>query len=164
VSNHASYLDPILLAVQLRRPLCYMAKSELFENRYFSWLISSLNAYPVRQGAGDVGAIRETIRLLGEGHVLNIFPEGTRTEDGEIARMEKGIALLVRRARVPVVPVAILGSFEALPKGQKFLRPFPIRLKYGKPLHLENLKGEQIIQTIDSELRRLLGELRAAYP
>jgi 1-acyl-sn-glycerol-3-phosphate acyltransferase len=66
-SNHQSYLDPVLMGVKLPRPLSYMGKSELFENRFFSWLIRNLNAFPVRQGEGDVGAVKETIRRLQEG-------------------------------------------------------------------------------------------------
>src|SRR6476646_1280256 len=103
VSNHQSNLDPVLLAVRLDRPLNYIAKSELFENRFGGWLLRSvLNAFPVRQGAGDVGAVRETLRRLQEGHALNIYPEGGRTEDGRIAPLEKGVALIVDRAKVPV--------------------------------------------------------------
>src|SRR5580658_503146 len=83
-ANHQSYLDPVLVAVHLRRPVSYLAKSELFENRYLSWLIRALEAFPVRQGEGDISAVRETIRRLGEGYLLNLYPEGTRTLDGQI--------------------------------------------------------------------------------
>ena len=76
VSNHQSNLDPVLMAVRLSRPLNYIAKSELFEGRVGGWLLRRLfNAFPVRQGAGDVGAVKETIQRLQEGHVLNIYPE-----------------------------------------------------------------------------------------
>src|SRR5438093_13386407 len=71
VSNHQSYLDPVLLAVRLGRPLNYIAKSELFENRFGGWFLRSvLNAFPVRQGHGDVSAVKETIRRLQAGHAL----------------------------------------------------------------------------------------------
>src|SRR5438067_10314676 len=94
VSNHQSYLDPVLLAVPLERPLNYIAKSELFENVWFGRFLRSLNAFPVRQGAGDVGAVRETIQRLKEGHLLNIYPEGSRTETGEIGPMLRGVGLI----------------------------------------------------------------------
>ena len=116
VANHQSNLDPILVAVHLSRPVCYLAKSELFVNPCFRWLIESLHAFPVRQGQGDIGAMKETIRKLHEGNIVNVYPEGTRTEDGQIGPLEKGVALVIRRADVPVVPVAIDGSFEALPR------------------------------------------------
>ena len=74
VSNHQSYLDPVLLAVRLRRPLSYMAKAQLFKNRAFAWLIRSLQAFPIRQGAGDVQAVKETIQRLHEGYAPEHLP------------------------------------------------------------------------------------------
>jgi 1-acyl-sn-glycerol-3-phosphate acyltransferase len=97
VSNHQGNLDPVLLAVALDRPLNYIAKSELFDNQWSGRFLRLLNAFPVRQGAGDVGAMRETLHRLRQGHVLNIYPEGARTEDGEIAVLQKGVAAIVRR-------------------------------------------------------------------
>jgi 1-acyl-sn-glycerol-3-phosphate acyltransferase len=160
VANHQSYLDPVLVAVQLRRPVSYMAKSELFTNRYFGWLIRTLHAYPVRQGEGDVGAVRETIRRLQEGYALNIYPEGSRTETGQIGRMEKGIALIIRRAGVPIVPVAIQGSFIAWPVWRWIFRAYPIRVLYGQPMDLTKLKSQEILQQIDVALHSLQAQLR----
>ena len=113
VSNHQSYLDPVLLAVKLHRPLSYMAKSELFENPFLAWLIRNLNAYPVRQGEGDVGAVKETIRRLQEGHALNLYPEGTRSPDGTLQPLLPGVGLIVRRAGVPVVPASGAGDVRS---------------------------------------------------
>jgi len=159
-SNHQSYLDPVLLGVQLPRPLSFFAKSELFENRYFGWLIRNLNAFPVRLGGGDVGAVKETIRRLQDGHALNLYPEGSRTETGEIGPMLPGIALVVRRAGVPVVPAVIDGSFQAWPKFKTFPRPYPCRVMYGPPMHLADLKAGEIVKRIDVTLRRMFDELR----
>jgi 1-acyl-sn-glycerol-3-phosphate acyltransferase len=161
VSNHQSYLDPILLGVPIKRPMSYLAKSELFENRYFGGLIRGLNAFPVRQGAGDVGAVKETIKRLEQGHLLNIFVEGTRTDDGQIGKVEPGAALVVRRAGVPVVPVVIDGSFEAWPRDKKLFHAHPIRVMYGPPLDVANLKAAAITQLIDRTLREMFAELRA---
>ncbi len=161
VSNHQSYLDPIALGAHLRRPMSFLARSTLFDHRFFGWLISNLNAFPVRQGEGDVGAVKETIRRLQEGHVLNIFPEGSRSEDGEIGPMQSGIALIVRRAGVPVVPAVIDGSFAAWPKGAKMPRRYPIRVRYGPAIDMSGMKGSEIVARIDSTLRRMFDELRA---
>jgi len=161
VSNHQGNLDPIILGVRMLRPLSYFAKSELFEvNALANWLLRSLGGIPVRLGSGDVGAVKETIRRLQDGHVLNIYPEGARSEDGEIGPMEKGVALVVRRARVPVVPAVIVGSFEAWPRHRQFPRPSPIRVRYGPPMHFDGLEADQIVATIDSTLRRMFEELR----
>jgi 1-acyl-sn-glycerol-3-phosphate acyltransferase len=161
VANHQSYLDPVLVAVRLRRPVSFLAKSELFENPYFSWFIRSLHAFPVRQGHGDVGAVRETIRRLDEGHILNVYPEGTRTSDGEIGPIQKGIALILRKTKVPVIPVAIDGSFQAWPNHQMLFRPGRIRVLYGKPIDFNDLKADSILATLDHTLRGLLAELRS---
>jgi len=161
LANHQSYLDPILVAVRLRRPVSFFAKSELFENPYFGWLIRSLHAFPVRLGAGDIGAVRELIQRLEEGHVMNVYPEGTRSDDGQIGEIQRGIALVLRKAHVPVIPVVIDGSFEAWPRDSKLFHAHPIRVLYGKPMHLEGLKGDEIVKTVGNTLRTLLAELRS---
>jgi 1-acyl-sn-glycerol-3-phosphate acyltransferase len=160
-ANHQSYLDPVLFGVMIPRPISFLAKSELFRNRRFGWLIRSLHAFPVRQGRGDKAAIEETIRRLREGHLLNLYPEGSRTEDGEIAPIQRGAALVVRRAGVPIVPAVVHGSFEAWPKGSRVPRPHLIRVLYGPPLIIEGLKSEEVVKLIDTTLRKMLADLRA---
>lgn len=161
ISNHQSYLDPVLLGAQLPRPLSYLAKSELFGNWAFAWLIRSLGAFPVKLGAGDVGAIKETIARLNEGHALNIYPEGSRTDTGELLPIEKGVTLVIRKVKVPIVPAVIVGSFDAWPKDRKLFRPFPIRVMYGPPLDLSGQDREQIIATIDRTFHEMFDELRS---
>jgi 1-acyl-sn-glycerol-3-phosphate acyltransferase len=160
VSNHQSYLDPILIGVHIFRPISYLAKSELFENPLFGWFIRGLNAFPVRQGAGDVGAVKETILRLQEGGALNIFPEGSRSEDGQLQPIERGASLVIRRAKVPVVPVVIQGSFRAWPRGKKIFRGSPVRLLYGPPIQLAHLRPDEISKTIDSTFRSMLLDLK----
>jgi 1-acyl-sn-glycerol-3-phosphate acyltransferase len=161
ISNHQSYLDPVLLAVGIDRPLSYMAKSQLFKHRTFAWLIRSLNAFPVEQGAGDVGAVKETISRLHDGHVLNIYPEGSRSEDGQMLPLEKGAGLVVRRAKVPVVPAVIDGSYRAWPKGKKMFRPAKIRVMFGPAMDLSGLGRDEIMQRMESTLHQMLADLRA---
>ncbi len=161
LANHQSVLDPVLLGVHVHRPFSFLAKSELFENRYFGWLIRNLNAFPVRQGRGDKGAIEETIRRLREGHVLNVFPEGSRSLDGEIGPILSGASLIVRRAEVPILPVVIDGSFRAWPKGKRWFRPTKVRVLYGQPVYVHHMKGAAITQYVDATLRRMFDELRA---
>ena len=160
-ANHQSYLDPPLIAVRLSRPVSFFAKSELFENPYFGRFIRQLHAFPVRQGEGDAGAVKEAIRRLKEGNVLNIYPEGSRTEDGQIGKIEPGIALVARRAGVPIVPVVIDGSFQAWPKWRKLFRPGPIAVMYGRPLEVADLKPGEIVKLLDETLRRMMVELKA---
>jgi 1-acyl-sn-glycerol-3-phosphate acyltransferase len=162
VSNHQSFLDPVLFAVKLPRPLSFFAKSELFENPYFGAFIRSLNAFPVRQGEGDIGAVKEVIRRLQEGHALNVYPEGSRTFNGEIDKMQPGVGLMIRRAQVPVVPAVIDGSFQAWPRGsgQKVFKPHPIRIVFGDPVRLHELKASHLIERIGNTLNTMLKDLR----
>jgi 1-acyl-sn-glycerol-3-phosphate acyltransferase len=165
VSNHQSYLDPIVLGARLRRPLSYIAKEELFEvTPAFTWMLRSLGAFPVHQGHADVHALKESIERLHEGYLLNIFPEGERTPDGKIGKIEKGIALIDRRAHVPVVPAVIVGAFEAWPINRRFPKPWPIRVQFGAPMDLADMKSPEILVTIDRTLRKMFDELRAGPP
>jgi 1-acyl-sn-glycerol-3-phosphate acyltransferase len=160
VCNHQTYLDPVIAGVHLRRPIGFIAKSELFEKPKFNWLIRSLNAFPVRRGEGDVGAMKEAIRRLKEGNILTMFPEGTRSKDGRIGLIQPGIALLIRKAQVPVVPVVLDGCLKAWPRGEKLFHPAPIRIMYRPPLDVANLKGAAIVELIGQTLNDMLLELR----
>lgn len=136
VSNHQSFLDPILVGLACHHRQFYaMARSTLFKRRVFAWLIRSLNAVPVRQGQADKAAMRQCLDMLQRGHALLIFPEGGRTFNGATQRFAPGTMLLIRRARAQVVPVAIEGAFAAWPR--KRARPQAvgrIGVQYGRPI------------------------------
>lgn len=159
-ANHQSYIDPPLVAAYLTRPVNFLAKSELFTNRYFGWFIRNLHAFPIRQGKGDRGAIMETVKRLEEGALLNIYPEGSRCEDGEIAELQPGIALVIRKAKVPVIPVVVEGSFDAWPRRRKLFRPHPMRVLYGPPMKLDELPAGEIVAVLEKTLRAMLEDLR----
>jgi len=135
VSNHQSYLDPVLATLALPREGNYMARDTLFRQRHFRRLIEYLNAFPVKRGAADVGAVKEMLRRLKGGQVVLAFPEATRTADGSIGPMRAGVILVARKARVPVVPTLILGAFEAWPRTAVLPRPHPVLVAYGEPLY-----------------------------
>ncbi len=135
VSNHQSFLDPILATLALPRECGYMARDTLFRRPAFRRLIEFLNAFPVKRGTADMGAIRETLRRLKRGKLVLTFPEATRTQDGSIGPMRAGVILLARKTRVPVVPTLILGAFESWPRTAKWPVPRPIRVAYGQPLY-----------------------------
>ena len=161
VSNHQSFLDPILVGVRIERPISYMARHGLFEiTPAFSWMIRKLGAFPVRQEGSAAGAVKMAIARLREGHAINMFPEGSRTSDGEIQKIEGGAALIIRGAKVPVVPVAIHGSFEAWPRGARMPHPHPIRVKYGPPADLSAMRPAEIVKWIDETLHFMLEDLR----
>jgi len=161
VSNHQSYLDPVLLGVRLPRTLSYMAKATLFKIAPFAWFIRSLGAFPVRQGEGDIRALKEAIERAQEGHALMIFPEGSRSDDENVLPIEPGIALVIRKAKVPVVPAVIDGSIDAWPRDHKLFRSRPIRVLYGKPMDLSGLSREEVVEKIGRVFREMLAELRS---
>jgi 1-acyl-sn-glycerol-3-phosphate acyltransferase len=160
VSNHQSFLDPVVIALRLYRPISYFARADLFDNPLFGWFIRSLNAFPVRRGEGDIGALREALRRLNEGHLLCFYPEGRRTRDGELSPIQKGIALVIRKAKVPVIPVVIEGAYQALPR-HGWVQAKPIRVLYGPPLDVQGRSADQIVQDIDDTFHSLQQRLRA---
>jgi 1-acyl-sn-glycerol-3-phosphate acyltransferase len=140
VSNHASFLDVFVLGIPLCRPLNYVARSTLFLPG-LDWFIRSLGGFPIqREGMGAAG-MKETLRRLRDGGIVTLFPEGTRTRDGRIGPLKHGIAVLVARAGVPVVPAGIAGTFEGWPRWRLLPVPHPIRVHYGAPIRPEEIRG-----------------------
>lgn len=132
--NHQSYTDPVLVSIGQKRMIYFMAKSELFRNKFFSALIRSLGAFPVqRGGTGDKGAINNAETLLAEGKVLGIFPEGTRSLDGELLKMRAGAVMLAFQSGVPIVPACITA------KGGKIKLFRKVKISYSDPVTCEQL-------------------------
>jgi 1-acyl-sn-glycerol-3-phosphate acyltransferase len=115
--NHVSHLDPPALSAASPRILYFMARHTLFDNRLFGWLIGSCNAFPVRRGEADMGAMKKAIRLLKSGKPLLIFPEGTRSETGDMNRAQPGMGYLSLMSGAPVLTAYVDGTQEAMPKG-----------------------------------------------
>lgn len=130
-ANHMSNFDPPFLGCFSPRPVHYMAKVELFENKIFAAVISALNAFPVKRGQADKNAIKHATVILKEGNALGIFPEGTRSKTGEVGKGEMGVALFASMTNAPVVPIAIIGTNEMFSKEKKFPN---LTLVFGKPM------------------------------
>ena len=124
-SNHASFLDPLLIGSFLPRPICSFARKTLWSSRVMVWVLNNLKCIPVdRDGEGDVGALKRVMATLKSGEAVQIFPEGTRTRDGQLQPARRGVGLLAGRLGVPVVPTRVFGTFETLNRRQIFPRPF----------------------------------------
>jgi 1-acyl-sn-glycerol-3-phosphate acyltransferase len=105
-------------------------------------LIRSVGGFPIqREGMGASG-LKETLRRLRNGGIVVLFPEGTRSIDGHLGDLKPGIAVLATRARVPIVPAAVAGTFEAWPRSRPFPWPHPIRVQYGAPILPEEIAGQ----------------------
>lgn len=147
LSNHQSNLDPVLIGLACDRRLNYLARETLFAFAPFRLLIESLDAIPIdREGLGLAG-LKETLRRLKRGELVLIFPEGTRTRDGEIAPLKPGFSALAQRSNVPLLPVGIEGSFAAWPRWQVIPLPATIHIRFGLPI-----LPEEAIQYSDREL------------
>jgi len=96
---------------------------------------------PVSRGTGDMRALKTTIKMLKEGKVVSMFPEGTRTENGELQEAKGGIGFIIEKSGCVVVPTYIAGSYESHPKGSKFIKPSKVTLTYGKPITQEEFQA-----------------------
>lgn len=131
-ANHQSFQDPLALASYLERKLHFMAKKELFDNKFLRKIMYALGAFPVARGQNDLGAIRTAFKFLSEEKALGIFPEGTRYSDGEMHEAKNGVAMIALRTGAKVIPAYIIGNY----------RPFKkMRIVIGKEVDLSDLGG-----------------------
>lgn len=136
MANHRSFADPMALAIKVKRyEIRFIGKRELAHGRLKSWLFSGLHMILVSRHATDMAAMRQCMQTLKEGHILGIFPEGTRHQPEMMQEVESGTAIIALRARVPLLPVYIDGK----------IRPFHItHIYYGKPMELDDLYAQGV--------------------
>lgn len=135
VSNHVSYLDPVSIGDASPRRVVFMAKAQLFGIKPLGFLLRGVDSFPVRRGESDRAAFKNTLAMLGEGRVVCIFPEGTRSPDGTLQEAEAGAGVFAIRTGCPVVPVYVDGSNEMLDRKGKLHRR-PITVSFGEPFHI----------------------------
>ncbi len=141
-SNHASFLDPPLIGSAVRRQVNYLARESLFRFPLFGAYLRALNSVPVdRDGQGAKGLKMILDRLLKGGAII-LFPEGTRTSDGNLQPARSGVGLTVIKSDAVVVPVRAFGTFEAWNRKQLIPRPRRVTLKFGKPMDFTKLRAE----------------------
>jgi len=158
VSNHQSYLDPVLCGITLKRHLWFLARESLFSNWFFGWLIGSVNTIPVNRDKPGLSSMRKVIDKLKEGKGICLFPEGTRSIDGRIAPFKPGFGLLCRRGNAAVVPVLVDGAFECWPRHKKLFSRGPILICYGQALTAEqvsNMSDDELAQSLTDTLRQM---------
>ena len=135
-ANHASHLDPFIIGPQLPRQVTFFARKTLWTPGLPAWWLNAVGVIPVdRDGGSDITAMKRVLHALKEQKIIIMFPEGTRSRDGQMHAPKPGVGLFACRARVPVVPARIFGSFDALGKGGKLPRfGTPVTVFYGAPL------------------------------
>lgn len=169
IANHQSFLDSTCVGCGLVPWVAaHVARSGLYKNRFFGWLIGNLNTIPIRSedGDGDTSAMKEILRRLEGGHCVIIFPEGSRSTDGRMAPFKPGTALIIKRARCPVMPAAIEGAFDTWPRARK--RPFlfgrRLAVKYAPPISAEELLRigpRESLRVLERQIDAMRLEIRA---
>ena len=132
--NHQSYLDPPLAGIACDRAIYFLARRTLLDAPLLGWLLPKLNVVPVNQNGVDRSAIKTLIRVLKAGNAVLVFPEGSRTLDGNLQPAEPGLGLVIAKTLAPVVPMRIFGAREALPRGGGGLHFVPITIVIGEPI------------------------------
>lgn len=156
VANHQSQLDPLLFGMAFDGRLNYLARQSLFRFTLFRWLIQSLDAIPIDRDGTGLGGLKETLKRLKRGEMVLIFPEGTRTEDGEIGPLKPGFLSVAKRSGVPLLPIVVEGAYESWPKGQAVPLPKVIQVEIGQaitPEEIQRLSEQEIMAKLDQRLR-----------
>lgn len=166
VGNHIATVDPPLVGAQIARVDVFaMAKAEAFRRRFARFFLLGWNAFPVRRGTADRQALGLSLRCLAEGHVLLMFPEGTRSDDRALHRAFPGVGFIALRSGAPVVCVAVTGTEGVLPKGRWVPRRARVVVRYGQPFNIDRhhadgrrVTNQQAADVIMAELSGLLPE------
>lgn len=141
--NHIATMDPPIVGARIQRlDVFYMAKKEAFRRAVARFFLRGFNAFPVTRHTADRAALEISLRILREGHVLVIFPEGSRSPDATLGRAYGGVGFLARMSGAPVVPAAIWGSEDVLPKGSILPRSAHVTIRFGTPVTLAELSGD----------------------
>lgn len=155
---HRSNLDGPLVNSRCPRVVRSLAKIEMFKGRVGTWTSAMIGSFPVHRGAGDRRSLQAAIGLLRRGEPLLVFPEGTRHSGRQVGEIYGGAAFLSARTGVPILPVGIVGTEEAMPPKAKFLRRVPVSIVVGEPLSPPSAEGGRLSSSQRSEFTTRLRE------
>jgi 1-acyl-sn-glycerol-3-phosphate acyltransferase len=158
-SNHVSYLDPPLVGSCIKRECSYMARHDLWKSPVLGWFMDRCHAFPVHRDAADRAAIRHALAVLKGTMGLVLFPEGTRSPDGNLQPAEGGLALIVQKSGAPVVPCALIGPEAMWPPGAKRLKPTQITVAFGPPIVFSPEVGREEMM---AQVMRAIADLMTA--
>lgn len=133
--NHKSNWDALVVLATCPRRLAFMGKAELFKFKPFAYVLKKIGAFPVNRGKGDISAIKTSLRILNEENAFIMFPEGKRVKKYERDQVKPGIAMISTRAKVPVIPVTISGTYRWMNK---------IVITYDDPIYFDEYYDEKL--------------------
>jgi len=167
--NHASFLDPPLVGAGVHRAIHYLARENLFRFPVLGWVLRHWQVVPVDREGGGAKGLKAILDDLLHGGAIILFPEGTRTRDGNLQPARPGIGLTVIKSTAPVIPVRVFGTFRTYGRHMKIPLPRPVAVKYGRPMLFEQLRAEakvcskerlkQIYQQVADELMAAIAKL-----
>ena len=165
-SNHVSHLDPPIVGVFLTRQVSFFARKSLWKPGFASWWLNTVGTIPVdRDGGADITAIKRVIQTLQAGKVIILFPEGTRSPNGQLQEPKGGVGMIACKTRMPVVPARIFGSYEAFGKGGALQLGTPINVTYGPPLLPEEYdRPEDGRERYQKTAERIMAAIAALEP
>src|SRR5436190_6721373 len=145
-SNHFSFIESMFIPLAIRRRVVFLAKADYFTSARTAWFFRAAGQIPIQRegGSASEAAIQAGVRELKNGHVVGIYPEGTRSPDGRLYRGKTGVARMALLAKCPVVPIAVFGTRELQPIGKRFPKlSGRIEIHFGKPLSFERFSGQE---------------------
>jgi 1-acyl-sn-glycerol-3-phosphate acyltransferase len=159
-STHKSVMDPWIVGMIPNRSSCYLAKESLFRVPFLGWLIRRYDAFPIsRDTVAARSALDLCVKILQEGRALVFFPEGTRSEDGGLQPLKRGVALVAKRSGALVLPVSVVGTYACWPRGAVLPRPGRVRVSFGTPLaFVTNESSDSFVERLSGRLRQLAVE------
>lgn len=155
LTNHQSHLDPVLMGIACQRRMNYLARKTLFDVPVLGWIIHSVGGISIDRDGPGLAGIKETLRRLRRGEMVLLFPEGRRTDDGEVGPLKPGFCALARRGNVTLLPVGIDGSYDVWPRARLLPRRGRINVWIGQPIGPEEVGQHNDEQLIDLIRRRM---------
>lgn len=164
-SNHVSFLDPPFIGQAFPEAIHFFARKSLFTHPQFGSLLRSWQAIPIDRDRPDPSSLKGTLRVLKAGGKVLVFPEGTRSEDGTLQPAEPGVGMFIAKAAVPVLPVRLFGTYEALSRQHALPRPASVTLVVGELwtpdlVALNHLSLKELYKHLADETMRRVGELK----
>jgi 1-acyl-sn-glycerol-3-phosphate acyltransferase len=155
-SNHQSFLDPLILGVVCPRPVNYLGRKTLFKFRPLGWFLTWNDAIAIDREATGIGGMKDMLRRLKRGESVVMFPEGTRTQDGDFHTVMSGFCAVAKRSKSTLMPIGFDGAFQAYPRHRTFPRPGVIHVVMGKPIlfeEYESLSDQETTDLLASRIR-----------